>query len=154
MFRLKYAFVQINLDDWMTRGSWARFGIQQTPFLDYAEGIYRYRFQGTTFAEREGYFTSADAGASFHYNLPSNYGDVHVGIYNGEDYAKAEPNDQKAIKIRGTLRPFAAMAPGSARPADHRLLLRRQLHQERRENARDRSGHVRAQVHQRRLRVR
>ncbi len=26
--------------------------MQQTPFIDYTEGIYRYRFQGTTFAER------------------------------------------------------------------------------------------------------
>ena len=43
LFRIKYAFAQFNLDDWMTRGSWARFGIQQTPLLDYEEGIYRYR---------------------------------------------------------------------------------------------------------------
>ena len=82
-FRIKYAFAQINLDEWMTKGSWARIGIQQTPWLDFAEGIYRYRFQGTMFAEREGYFASADAGASFHYSLPANYGDIHVGIFNG-----------------------------------------------------------------------
>ena len=111
VFRIKYAFGQFNLDDWMTKGSWARFGIQQTPLLDYEEGIYRYRFQGTTFTEREGFYNSADAGASFHYNFPSNYGDVHVGIYNGEGYAKTDPNDQKAIEIRGTLRPFATSAP-------------------------------------------
>ena len=102
VFRIKYAYAQFNLDDWMTRGSYARFGIQQTPWLDFAEGIYRYRFQGTMFAEREGYFASADAGASFHYNFPSNYGDVHVGVYNGENYNKAEANDQKALMIRAT----------------------------------------------------
>ena len=106
-FRIKYAYAQFNLDDWMTKGSYARFGIQQTPWLDYAEGIYRYRFQGTMFAEREGYFASADGGASFHYQLPSNYGDVHVGVYNGENYNKAEVNDQKALMVRATLRPFA-----------------------------------------------
>jgi hypothetical protein len=111
VFRIKYAFAQINLDDWMTKGSWTRFGIQQTPLLDYEEGIYRYRFQGTTFTEREGFYNSADAGASFHYNLPSNYGDVHVGVYNGEGYAKTDPNDQKAVEIRGTLRPFARNMP-------------------------------------------
>jgi hypothetical protein len=110
VFRIKYAFAQFNLDDWMTKGSWARFGIQQTPLLDYEEGIYRYRFQGTTFTEREGFYNSADAGASFHYNLPSNYGDVHVGVYNGEGYAKTDPNDEKAIEIRGTVRPFATNA--------------------------------------------
>jgi hypothetical protein len=111
VFRIKYAFAQFNLDDWMTRGSWARFGIQQTPLLDYEEGIYRYRFQGTTFTEREGFYNSADAGASFHYNFPSNYGDVHVGVYDGEGYARPEVNDQKAVEIRGTVRPFATMAP-------------------------------------------
>jgi hypothetical protein len=111
ILRIKYAFAQINLDDWMTKGSWVRFGIQQTPLLDYEEGIYRYRFQGTTFTEREGFYNSADAGASFHYNLPSNFGDVHVGVYNGEGYAKTDPNDQKAIDIRGTVRPFAQAMP-------------------------------------------
>ena len=34
---IKYAFLQTNLDDWMTRGSWARFGIQQTPYMDFIE---------------------------------------------------------------------------------------------------------------------
>jgi hypothetical protein len=77
------------------------------------EGIYRYRFQGTTFAERAspGYVSSSDAGASFHYNFPSNYGDLHVGVYNGETYNKAEVNNQKAFMIRATLRPLPTGAP-------------------------------------------
>jgi hypothetical protein len=110
-FRIKYAYAQFNLDDWMTKGSYARFGIQQTPWLDFAEGIYRYRFQGTMFVEREGYFASADAGAAFHYQLPSNYGDVHVGVFNGENYNRAEVNDQKALMVRATVRPFATGVP-------------------------------------------
>ncbi len=104
-YRLKYAFAQFNFDDWMPRGSWARFGLQQTPYVDYAEGIYRYRFQGTIFAEREGFLTSSDNAASFHYNFAQNYGDIHVGIYNGEGYSKPEANDTKAFQIRGTVRP-------------------------------------------------
>jgi hypothetical protein len=111
VFRLKYAFAQFNLDDWMTKGSWVRFGLQQTPFVDYFEGIYRYRFQGTTFAEREGFLTSSDNGVSFHYNFAKNYGDVHVGYYNGDGYAKAEANNTQAVQIRGTVRPFATGAP-------------------------------------------
>jgi Phosphate-selective porin O and P len=111
VFRIKYAYLQTNFDDWMSRGSFARFGIQQTPYLDSLESIYRYRFQGTLFVERSGYFASADAGASFRYNLPSNYGDVHVGVYNGENYNKAEPNDQKALMVRATVRPFATGMP-------------------------------------------
>jgi hypothetical protein len=83
-----------------------RLGVQQTPFVDYTEGIYRYRFQGTIFEERIGYVTSSDAGFAGHYNFPSNYGDVHVGFYNGEGYSRAEANNTKAIQVRGTLRPL------------------------------------------------
>ncbi|HET6960576.1 MAG TPA: porin [Vicinamibacterales bacterium] len=114
VYRIKYAYAQFNLDDWMTKGSWARIGIQQTPWVDFDEGIYRYRFQGTTFAERLPLLTtmtSADAGASFHYNLPDNYGDFHVGVYNGENYQRVEVNNDKAFEFRGTVRPFAKQAP-------------------------------------------
>lgn len=104
--RLKYAYAQLNLDDWTTAGSWLRGGVQQTPFVDYAEGIYRYRFQGTIFAEREGFLTSSDAGLSGRWVFPSNYGDVHAGYYNGEGYSRAEANDQKALQVRATLRPL------------------------------------------------
>ncbi len=106
-FRLKYAFGQLNLDGPLkSQGSWVRLGQQQTPYVDFMEGIYRYRFQGTIFSEREGYLSSSDAGLSGHYNLPSNYGDIHLGYYNGDTYSKAELNDQKAFQIRGTLRPL------------------------------------------------
>ena len=107
LFRVKYAFAQWNLDDYMAKGSWVRLGIQQTPYVDFMEGIYRYRFQGTIFEERESFMSSSDAGASFHYNLPNNYGDIHTGFYNGENYNKAEANDQKGWMTRGTVRPFA-----------------------------------------------
>jgi hypothetical protein len=111
IFRIKYAYAQFNLDDWMEKGSWVKLGIQQTPLLDYEENIYRYRFQGTTFTEREGFYNSADAGASFHYNLPKNYGEIHAGLFNGEGYARPEVNDEKAFEIRGTVRPFAGGSP-------------------------------------------
>src|SRR5262249_13103846 len=111
VYRIKYAYAQFNLDDWVGKGSWTRIGIQQTPWVDFDEGIYRYRFQGTTFAERQPLLTtmtSSDAGASFHYNLPENYGDVHVGVYNGENYQRVELNNGKAFEMRASLRPFAA----------------------------------------------
>jgi hypothetical protein len=111
LFRLKYAYAQFNLDDWATHGSWVRFGVQQTPYLDFTEGIYRYRFQGTMFPERVGLISSADAGLSGHYNLPGNYGDIHAGFYNGENYNKAEVNNEKAFQIRGTFRPLPLGGP-------------------------------------------
>ena len=107
VFRLKYAFGQFNLDDaWKSKGSWVRFGEQQTPYVDWMEQIYRYRFQGTIGFEREGYLSSSDFGLSTHYNFPGNHGDVHAGYYNGENYATSpDPNDQKAFEIRATVRP-------------------------------------------------
>ena len=82
VFRIKYAYGQFNLDDWMTRGWWDRLGIQPTPWVDFEEGIYRYRFQGTVFVERiplPTAMTSSDAGVSFHYNFAKDYGEVHFG---------------------------------------------------------------------------
>jgi hypothetical protein len=106
VFRLKYAYGQLNLDDWASRGSWLRLGVQQTPFLDYAESIYRYRFQGPYFPERVGLITASDAGFSGHYNFRGNYGDVHAGFYNGEGYGRPEANNEKAVQIRASVRPM------------------------------------------------
>jgi hypothetical protein len=109
VFRLKYGFVQFNLDDHLNpgrTGTWVRLGVQQTPWVDYMEGLYRYRFQGQVFSEREGFLSSSDIGASFHYNFAHNYGEVHTGFYNGETYTRPEVNDQKGFMIRGTLRPL------------------------------------------------
>jgi hypothetical protein len=114
VYRIKYAFAQFNLEDWMPQGSWARLGIQQTPWVDFEEGIYRYRFEGTVFAERVPLPTtmsSSDAGASYHVNFPSNYGEIHVGYYNGENYQRVEVNNEKGLEFRGTLRPFARGMP-------------------------------------------
>jgi hypothetical protein len=105
VFRMKYGFAQYNLDDWMPKGSWLRFGLQQTPYIDFAESIYRYRFQGPMFADREGYLASADLGATFHYTFAGDHGDVHAGLYNGEGYSKPEANDRKSFEVRGTVRP-------------------------------------------------
>ena len=103
---LKYGYAQVNLDDWLWRGSYVRAGMIQTPYVDFEESIYRYRFQGTVFAEREGYLLSSDYGVAFRTQFPKGYGEVVGGVFNGEGFSKFEPNDQKAVQIRGTLRPF------------------------------------------------
>jgi hypothetical protein len=105
VYRLKYAYMQFNMDDWMTRGSYGRFGMQQTPWVDFIESVYRYRFQGPTFEDREGFLSSSDVGAAFRYVFGGNYGEVYGGIYNGENYNRPEANDQKAWMVRGTVRP-------------------------------------------------
>jgi hypothetical protein len=106
-FRLKYGYAQFDLDQFTGAwtGTWIRAGMQQTPFIDGEESVYRYRFQGTLFAERDGGLSSADIGVAAHTNLPKGYGDVHGGIYNGEGYTRPEANDQKALMLRATVRP-------------------------------------------------
>jgi hypothetical protein len=112
-YRLKYGYAQFNLGDWLPAGSYVRFGMIQTPYTDYEETVYRYRFQGTIFADREGFASSADYGVSFRTAFPNNYGEVVAGLYNGDTYTRADPNDQKSFRMRGTVRPFPG--PGLAR---------------------------------------
>ena len=104
-YRLKYAYGQYSLDDSWGKGSWVRFGLHHTPYIDWNEHIYRYRFQGPTFVDREGFLASSDLGASAHYNLPGGYGDIHAGYYNGDTYGHPEANDQQAVQARVSIRP-------------------------------------------------
>lgn len=106
--RLKYGYAQFDLARFTGAwtGTWIRAGMHQTPFIDGQESVYRYRFQGTPFAERDGGLSSADIGVSTRTSLPRDFGDVHVGIYNGEGYSRAEVNDQKALMLRATVRPL------------------------------------------------
>jgi hypothetical protein len=112
-YRLKYGYAQFNMGDWLPAGSYIRFGMIQTPYTDFEETVYRYRFQGTIFADREGFASSADYGVSFRTAFPQNYGEVVAGVYNGDTYTRADPNNQKSFRIRGTVRPFPG--PGLAR---------------------------------------
>ena len=108
-FRIKYGYGQVNFDDFAPKGSWLRIGLQQTPWIDFAEGVYRYRFQGAIFSDREGFLTSSDYGISTHFAFPANYGDVHVGVYNGDGYSSTNDqrgiNDQKSVQARVSIRP-------------------------------------------------
>lgn len=101
IFRLKYAYFDVALPH---RHS-IRFGMQQTPFVDGQESVYRYRFQGLSFGERDAALASSDVGVSWRTPL-GRYGDVHVGVYNGEGYNKLEVNEQKALMARVTVRPL------------------------------------------------
>lgn len=106
VYRLKYAYAQWNLDAHLGPGSFARFGMQQSPWIDMVDTVYRYRFQGPTFVDREGYLSPADSGATLRYALPRRYGDVHAGFFNGENYQHPEVNDQKGFQIRASVRPL------------------------------------------------
>src|ERR1051325_3872816 len=63
VLRIKYAFMQF---DNVTPKGWIRLGANQTPWLDFEEGINGYRVQGLMFSEREGLIPgSSDFGVSY-----------------------------------------------------------------------------------------
>ena len=110
--RVKYAFAQF---DNLTPRSWIRFGVHQTPWLDFEESINRYRVQGQMFAERDGLIPgSGDFGVSYFTPLPNGYGEVHGGVFNGEGFGNAEVNKHKSVQGRLTVRPLpnASIAKG------------------------------------------
>jgi hypothetical protein len=112
-FRVKYAFAEF--DNVLGPRSWLRFGVHQTPWLDFEESINRYRVQGTMFSEREAVIpSSGDFGAGYFLPLPASYGEINVGVYNGEGAGRAEANKFKSVQGRGTLRPLpnAPLAKG------------------------------------------
>ena len=105
VFRIKYAFVQF--DNVGATRSWVRFGINQTPIVDFEESINRYRVQGMVFSEREPVIPgSGDAGVSYFTPLPGNFGETHVGVFNGEGFGNVEINKHKSAQGRLTIRPF------------------------------------------------
>ena len=105
VLRVKYAFGQ--LDNPTTERSWIRFGLHQTPWLDFEESINRYRVQGTMFSEREGLIPgSADFGVSSFMPFGGGLGEVQGGVFNGEGFTQAEPNKYKSAQGRLTIRPF------------------------------------------------
>lgn len=106
VLRLKYAFVQF---DNLTPRSWLRFGLHQTPWLDFEQSINRYRVQGTMFSERENIIPgSSDFGAGYLGRFAGDYLEVNAGVYNGEGYTRAEGNKAKSVQGRLTVRPLPA----------------------------------------------
>jgi len=103
--RVKYGFLQF--DNLVVNGSWLRFGLHQTPWLDFEEGINRYRVQGQMFAEREGLIPgSGDFGVGARIPFPNAYGEIQAGVYNGEGFTQTDVNKYKSVQARATVRPF------------------------------------------------
>jgi hypothetical protein len=108
LVRLRYGYANVQLDRWTGswRDTWTRLGLQPTPFVEHQESIYRYRFQGTVFAERTTALAPTDTGIAFHTGVPGGFGDVHVGVYNGRGFTDTQVSGTKSFQVRGTARPF------------------------------------------------
>jgi hypothetical protein len=100
--RLEYA----SLDAKVADGVSFMFGLHEMPWLTFEESVNRYRVIGPFFAERLGLIPGpTDLGASV--RATSGRTEVHVGVYNGEGYGRAEIDKYKSLDGRVTLRPFS-----------------------------------------------
>ena len=99
--RLEYASLDVQATDSVA----IMFGLHETPWLTFEESLNRYRVLGPLFAERLGLIPGAtDLGASI--KATGGRTEVHVGVYNGEGYGRAEIDKYKSIDGRATFRPF------------------------------------------------
>jgi hypothetical protein len=106
-FRLKYAFAS-----WTPEGSplTLNLGQTQTPWLDWEEGLWDYRMQGTMALERfhnpagAGYLSSSDFGFRLDGKFNLDMVNFQVGVYNGETYNKAEGDQHKDLEGRLSVR--------------------------------------------------
>ena len=100
--RLEYASLDAKVNDDVS----FMFGLHEMPWLTFEESVNRYRVIGPFFAERLGLIPGpTDLGASVRATVGRT--DVHVGVYNGEGYGRAEIDKYKSIDGRVTLRPFS-----------------------------------------------
>lgn len=92
-FRLKYAYVAWTPD---SNGplTW-KIGATQTPLLDWEEGLWDYRMQGTMPLERNGYISSSDFGVAVDGKWNSDQFSLQAGIFNGENYSTTTLGDQR-----------------------------------------------------------
>lgn len=102
LYRLKYAYVTYAPS---ATGLSYRFGLTQTPLLDWEEGLYDYRMQGTMPLERAGYVTSSDFGLAVDGTWGTDAAvNMQAGIYNGEGYHGALGDQRKDLEARVSVR--------------------------------------------------
>ncbi len=109
-YRLKYAFVA-----WQPGKSpfTLKFGLNNTPFVDFEERLWDYRMQGTIATDRNGYISSSDFGFLVDGNWGSDRLTVSGGIQNGENYNKPPGDKGKDFVARVS---FRAMPTDEAGP--------------------------------------
>lgn len=89
-------------------------GVVPTLTIPELEGTWRTRAVSATPLESTGVASPADVGATLSLSLPSRYGRVSVGAYNGEGYTNRELNRGKNFEAAVSVHPLASIE--SARP--------------------------------------
>ena len=108
--RLKYAYAAYTPPSFPLT---FKLGIIHTPWLDWAEGIWVYRMQGTMSVERNGYITSADLGFGVDGAWGHQRVNMQVGVYNGEGYHGGVGDANKDVMGRVSVRLLSTDVQGS-----------------------------------------
>ena len=112
--RLKYAYFQFaGLKDRFGTGSslTGRVGILHTVQIDHEEGFWP-RYLQLTGIEKNGFFSSADAGVAGLLTLGNKMGEVYATVTNGPGYTGVERDHFKDAAARLTLTPLANSSTG------------------------------------------
>jgi hypothetical protein len=107
--RIKYAYVSWNKDKSPIT---LKFGVTQTPWVDWEENLWDYRMQGQMAIERGGYLSSSDLGLSVDGNWGYDHLNMTAGVYNGENYNRAPGDKGKDFMARVSWRIIGTDEPG------------------------------------------
>jgi hypothetical protein len=100
-FRLKYAFVAYNPSG--SNLTW-KFGLMQTPYVDWEETLWDYRMQGPIAVDRNGYISSADFGAGVDGRWNNEQVNAQLAVINGEGYSGGTGDNHKDVGARISVR--------------------------------------------------
>ena len=100
-YRLKYAYAA-----WTPGQSplTYRFGMTQTPWLDWEEALWDYRMQGTMVMDRNGYLTASDIGFAIDGKWNSDKVNFSADVVNGEGYHGGVGDGRKDVQGRVSVR--------------------------------------------------
>jgi hypothetical protein len=100
-YRLKYAYVT-----YQPSGSALtyKFGLMQTPYVDWAEALWDYRMQGPIALDRNGYLTSSDFGIGADGNWNHDQVNGQIAFVNGEGYGGGAGDKRKDLEARVSVR--------------------------------------------------
>jgi hypothetical protein len=101
LYRLKYAYA-----GWTPSGSplTVRFGLTQTPWIDWEEQLWDYRMQGPVAVDRNGYMSSSDFGLALDGNFNHDQFSFQAMAMNGENYNHAPGDSHKDFAARASFR--------------------------------------------------
>lgn len=109
-YRLKYAYFM-----WQPKPTSPvafRFGMTQTPWIDWEEQVYPFRMQGTIPLERAGYIVSSDLGVGMDFASPGKAINGTVTLMNGEGYQNPSGGKYKDVMGRLSVRLLPSDDPG------------------------------------------